>query len=75
MKKEIILTADWQNNMSDIIGKITFNDNPKADLYYNLLMKYPQAIKFGVGYIENQLTSETELIEVSMYIEQGKHKK
>ena len=58
-----------------MIGKVVFNsENPKAQLFYDILKKYPQSVSFGVGYIENTRTGETELIEVSMYMKHGEDK-
>lgn len=75
-KDEILLTADWGDKMSDVIGKITFNEqNPKAQLFYDMLKEKPEIMSFGVGYIQNTQTGETELIEVSCYIDMEKIEK
>lgn len=69
---EIILTADWGNELSDLIGKVVFSDTEKAKLFYHLLKEKPEIMSFGIGYIENTNTGETELIEVSCYVDMEK---
>lgn len=74
-ENEIALTADWGNSLSDVIGKITFNDTEKSKLFYELLKTKPEVMSLDVGYIQNTQTGETRLIEVSCYFDEEKAKR